>query len=242
MDEVLGDVGAVDALAAAAVLFGSIAQAVTGFGFSLVSAPFLVAAYDAPTGVQINLVTSTVLNLVLLVAHRDHLDRAAAGRLLVPAVVATVVAGLLVRGSDTSALTVLAGLLCLAGVVAVARGRALHRLTGRPGTAVVGLLSGAMNVVSGIGGPPVVVFGVTAGWSPEVARATLQAFFLGINVVAIATLGLPDRLPGLVLAGMAGGLVIGQVVARRLQAAHVRTAVLITAAAGSVLAVVRGLS
>jgi uncharacterized protein len=232
----------VEGVVAAAVLFGSIAQAVTGFGFSLVCAPFLVAAYGAPTGLAINLLASTFLNLTLLLADRRHVDRRAAVRLLVPAVVATVVLGLLVRDADMDGLTVVAGLLCLVGVVAVARRRTLRRLTGPTGTTVVGLLSGAMNVVSGIGGPPVVLFGTTAGWSPQVARPTLQAFFLGINVVALVTLGLPDRLPALVAAAMVVGLVVGRPVARRLHEGQVRVAVLVTAGAGSLLAVVRGLT
>jgi uncharacterized membrane protein YfcA len=232
----------VEVLAAVAVLFGAVAQAVTGFGFSLVCAPFLVAAYGAPAGVQLNLVLSVGLNLVLLAGGRRHLDGRSAVRLLVPAVVATVVVGLLIRGSDTDGLTVVAGVLCFVGVVAVARGRSIRRITGRVGTVVVGMLSGAINVVAGIGGPPVVLFGTTAGWPPEVARPTLQAFFLGINAVGLLTLGPPDHIPGLMIPAIAVGLVLGQVTARRLHADHVRVAVLLTAGAGSLLAVIRGLT
>jgi uncharacterized membrane protein YfcA len=232
----------VEVVAAVAVLFGSVAQAVTGFGFSLVCAPFLVAAYDAPEGVQINLVVSTALNVALLMTNRRGLDRPSAIRLLIPAVVATIVLGLLIRGSDNEALTVVSGALCLVGVAVVARGRTFRRLTGRIGATIVGALSGAMNVVAGIGGPPVVLFGTTAGWSPEVARPTLQAFFLGINIVALATLGLPDQVPLLVVAGMLVGLAIGHPLSRRLHADQVRVAVLVTAGAGSILAIVRGLT
>lgn len=229
-------------MAAVAVLFGAVAQAVTGFGFSLVSAPFLVAAYGAPEGVQLNLVLSVGLNLLLLFTGRRHLDRRATLRLLVPAVVATVAVGLLIRGSENDGLTVVAGLLCLVGVIAVARGRSIKRLTGTVGTVLVGGLSGAMNVAAGIGGPPVVLFGATAGWSPEVARPTLQAFFLGINAVALLTLGPPDHVAAGVIGAAALGLVLGQVAARRLHADQVRVAVLLTAGAGSLLAVVRGLT
>ena len=49
-------------------------------------------------------------------------------------------------------------------VFAVARGRTLRRLTGRTGTAAVG--------------------------HPDVARPTLQAFFLRLNLVALATLNI----------------------------------------------------
>ena len=231
-----------EVVAAVAVCFGTIAQAVTGFGFSLLSAPFLIAVYGAPDGVQLNLLLSTVLNVLLLLGDRQHLDRGAAARLLAPAVVATIVVGALVRGSEDDRLTVAAGLLCLGGVVAVARGRTLRRITGSIGTIVVGAVSGALNVAAGIGGPPVVLFGTTAGWSPEVARPTLQAFFLGINVVGLATLGLPhDRPIGLAIGGLIG-LVAGRVVMRRLDADQVRRAVLFTAAGGSLLAVLRGLT
>ena len=225
-----------------AVLVGSVAQAVTGFGFSLVSAPFLVAAYGAPGGVQINLVVSAALNVLLLFTGWRHLDRGAATRLLVPAAIATLILGPLLRGRDTDGLTVAAGLLCLAGVAMVARRRAPRRLTGLVGTAATGALSGAMNVTAGIGGPPVVLFGATAGWAPDIARPTLQAFFLGINLVALATLGLPHHLPLVIWAAMAVGLLAGRPLARRLPADQVRTAVLLIAGAGSLLAVVRGLT
>lgn len=231
-----------DLLAAVAVLLGVVAQAVTGFGFSLVSAPFLVAAYDAPAGVQLNLALSSAINVVLLLAGRRHVQWATTGRLLGPATVATVGVGLLIRGSDGGAVTVVAGALCLAGVLVVARGRPVRRLTGTVGTVTVGAVSGAINVAAGIGGPPVVLFGLNAGWEPYRARPTLQAFFLGINLVAIATLGLPHRWPLLLLAGCAAGLGLGAVAVRRLPAGQVRRATLVVAAVGSTLAIVRGLA
>jgi hypothetical protein len=88
----------------------------------------------------------------------------------------------------------------------------------------------------------VVLFGTTAGWSPEVARPTLQTFFLGINLVALATLGWPSRLPVVVWVAMALGFVIARPLLPRLRADHVRVAVLVIAAAGSIVAIVRGLT
>ncbi len=231
-----------EAVAALAVLFGSMVSTVTGFGFALVCAPFLVAAYGAPEGVQLNLLVSGVLSVLLLLTGWRDLDRRSTVRLLVPATVASIALGLVIRDTDTDVLTAVSGALCLAGVIVVARGRMLHRLTGTVGTSVVGLVSGAMNVVAGISGPPVVVFGATVGWPPEVARPTLQAYFLGINVVALATLGLPDDVPLLIVAAMLVGLVAGRPLTRRLDADQVRGAALGIAAVGSLLAMVRGLT
>jgi hypothetical protein len=232
----------VETIAAVAVLLGSISQATTGFGFSLVSAPFLVAAYGAPAGVQLNIVLSIVLNVLLVATGWRTVDRRAVGRLLAPAAVATLLIGPIIKGRDTDGLTVAAGVLCLVGVGMVTRSWTHRRLTGSAGAIVTGALSGSMNVVAGIGGPPVVLFGTTAGWSPEISRPTLQTFFLGINLVALATLGAPSHLPSSVGLAMVAGFLVGRPLVSRLHAGQVRVAVLVIAAAGSIVAIVRGLT
>jgi uncharacterized membrane protein YfcA len=230
-----------DLVAAVAVLLGVVAQSVTGFGFSLVSAPFLVAAYDAPAGVQLNVTISALINVALIATAHRRVQWPTVGRLFAPAAVATVGVGLLVRDSTSGAVTVIAGLLCLLGVAAVARNRPVRRLTGTGGTVAVGALSGAINVTAGIGGPPVVLFGLNAGWEPVAARATLQAFFLGINLVAVATLGFPGRIPLWVVAGTVAGLAAGRLAVSRVPVEQVRRLTLLVAALGSILAVMRGL-
>ena len=226
-------------VAGAAVGVGAAAQALTGFGFSLVSAPFLIAAASAPKGVQWNLVLSAGLNLVLLLGAYRNVRWAEVGRLLVPAVVATVGAGLLARHADHHVLTVAAGSVCLVATLLVATGWRPDRPPGPAGAAAAGGISGATNVVAGIGGPPVVIYGLTAGWTPEVARATLQAFFLGINVVAIPSLGTTSVPPVLPVA-LVAGMVVGLVASRWVSEALVRSLVLVLAAGGSALAILRG--
>jgi uncharacterized membrane protein YfcA len=98
-----------------------------------------------------------------------------------------------------------------------------------------------MNVVSGMSGPPVVLYAVNAGWPPDRARPTLQLYFLGLNSTALAVLGWPARLPLTVLPGVAVGLLLGAVLARRPSDGLVRWVTLIIAGVGSLLAVGRGL-
>ncbi len=216
------------------------AQAVTGFGFSLVSAPFLVAAAAAPRGVEWNLVLSAALNLVLLVGGLRRVRWSEVARLLAPAVVASVAFGLVARHADRQVLTVAAGAVCLAATLLVATGWRRHRPPGPAGAVTAGGISGAMNVVAGIGGPPVVIYGLTAGWPADVARPTLQAFFLGINLVGIPSLGV-TTVPVVLPVALAAGTAVGVVAARRVPARAVRVAVLVVAAGGSALAILRGL-
>ena len=229
-------------MATVAVALGAVVQFATGFGFSLVSAPFLIAAYRAPTGVQLNLVLSVVVNLALLAREHRGIDFRAAGSLLVPAMVATIPVGYAVRHSHPGPLTVLAGVICLAGVGALASGRQFRRVSSRAGTVVVGAVSGGMNATASISGPPVVLFAVNAGWPLNRARPTMQVFFLGLNMVTLAALGWPDRFPLGVVTAFAAGVLAGALLAGRLPETFVRPATLALAGVGSVLAIVRGVT
>ena len=229
-------------LAALAVAAGVAAQAVTGFGFSLVSAPFLIAAYRAPAGVQLNLVLSAAVNVAVLTREHRRADGRAATLLLGPAVVAILPAAWIVRRVPRGPLTVVAGAVCLAAVAALATGRRFRRGSGAGGTIAAGLVSGAMNVVAGISGPPVVLFALNAAWPPDRLRPTMQLFFLGLNVVTLASLGLPRHLPPALLAGFAGGLLTARLLGHRPSPEAVRRGTLLLAAAGSAVAIARGLT
>jgi uncharacterized membrane protein YfcA len=227
-------------LAALAVAVGVAAQAVTGFGFSLVSAPFLIAAYRAPTGVQLNLLLSMAVNLAVLSREHRHADRRAALLLLAPALVAIIPAAYAVRRLSPGPLTVAAGLVCLAAVAALAAGGRLPRVTGWTGTTLVGLLSGAMNVIAGISGPPVVLFALNAQWPPQRTRPTMQLFFLGLNVMTLVSLGWPHQLPAGPVIGFAIGWLAARFFGHRPSPTAIRRGTLILAAAGSALAIIRG--
>lgn len=221
---------------------GVAAQAVTGFGFSLVCAPFLIAAYQAPAGVQLNLVLSAAVNVAVLVREHRRADARAAALLLAPAVVAVLPTAYAVRRVPRGPLTVVAGAVCLSAVAVLATGRRFRRGRGRAATAAAGLVSGAMNVVAGISGPPAVLLALNADWPVESLRPTMQLFFLGLNVLTAASLGLPHRLPPILLLGFAAGLLAARLVGHRPSPEAVRRGTLLLAAAGSAVAMARGLT
>jgi len=101
-----------------------------------------------------------------------------------------------------------------------------------------------MNVIGGLSGPAVAMYGVNADWDPDRMRGTFQLYFLALNLVAVVALG-PLRIgaPRAVLfaSAIAIGFGVGHVLARRLSAAVVRRLVLAFAAAGGVAAILRGI-
>jgi uncharacterized membrane protein YfcA len=223
-------------LSGLAVAGGAIAQAITGLGFSLVSAPFLVALEGPRDGVRLNLVLSVLVNVALLLPQRAHVRRRDTVRLLVPAAIATPIAAWVTRDADTDALFIVAGALTFASVVALAAGVRVRRSS----ATVAGALSGVMNTVAGIGGPVVAIHALNENWPGHERRATFQLYFLALNLVGILVLG-PKWPSPVLLAGLVGGWLLGRRIAPLVSEENARTATLVVAAAGSLVAVARGL-
>ena len=59
-----------------------------------------------------------------------------------------------------------------------------------PGAIGTGISSAVLNVIGGVGGPPVGLYAANAGWEPRATRATLQAIFLVQGVVTVVVVGL----------------------------------------------------
>jgi uncharacterized membrane protein YfcA len=118
-----------------AVLAGALAQAITGFGFSLVCAPVLVVAIGARPGVRLVNLLAIFVNVLLLWRERSGIRLADSARLFVPAAVATPVAAFVVHRTDPAVLSVVAGVLIAASSWALASGlRAVRGEQPSPGS------------------------------------------------------------------------------------------------------------
>jgi uncharacterized protein len=227
------------AWAAVGVGVGAAAQSVSGIGFALVGGPLLFTVFGPREGVRVAVVLSMLVNIVVLA--REH--RAVMVRRVLPvlitALASTPLLVYLLSSVHTDALRAAAGAVIVVGAVLVAAGRT--RDTGLVGGVVAGLASATMNVLASAGGPAVAVYATGARWDPARLRATLQAYFLCLNVVTVLTLGPPDwsarRAVVLVLALLAGSAV-GAVMAPRVSHGLARAVTLLLAAAGGLAVLV----
>jgi hypothetical protein len=140
---------------------------------------------------------------------------------------------------DGRALAVAAGVLTVVSAAALGFGARVRWVAGRLGAIVVAVISAAMNVLAGIGGPPIAMYTLNADWPSSALRATLQAYFLGLNVIAVIVLGLPDLSP-LPWLGLVVGWIAGLAILKRIPDGVVRPLVLLLAGVGGVLAITRG--
>ena len=221
-----------------AVGAGAVAQAVTGIGFSLVCAPILIATAGSHEGVRLVNTLAAMINVLVLIRGRRDVRVRDAASLLVPAVIATPLLAVAVRHVPGRTLAIAAGVLPIGSAAALASGLRLHIARGRVGAAGAGIVSATMNVIGGIGGPAAAMYAYNADWPASSTRSTLQVFFLVLNVVTVASLGLP-QLHLVYLLGLVGGLAIGVAISRRVEEHHARAVTLVIAAAGGAVAIIR---
>lgn len=218
-----------------AVLLGTLAQSVSGIGFSLVCGPLLVAALGPADGIRLAVALSLVLNAVLLARLFRLVDLRQTLLLLVPSALATPLLALLVRDVPARPAAAAAGLVVLLGVALLASGVRWDAARGTAGAAAAGIVGALTNLVAGVAGPVVALWAANAQWRADVQRASLQAYFLGVNCVALPSLGLPSVGGGVLagcLAALALGVLLGGPLARRISEPVARRTTLVLAGCG----------
>ncbi|MEU2665044.1 sulfite exporter TauE/SafE family protein [Micromonospora sp. NPDC007220] len=233
------------ALAVVAVALGAAMQRVTGLGFALVAAPFLVIILGPFTGVVLANLLSAAINLVVLASTFRALHRRLAVEMIVGVVVAVPLGAWVVASLPGPLLLIGVGSITAISVAWVARGNPLRFLRGRAGPVLSGFTSGFFNTTAGTGGPPLAVYAVSTDWSQRSFVPTVQVVGLVTNVLSLAAKGTPALSWPLLLAcgvAMTVGIAGGQVLSRWLPEERARGSVIGLALVGSVIAVGKGVT
>ncbi|MBE2320129.1 TSUP family transporter [Solirubrobacter sp. CPCC 204708] len=202
------------AAACVSVFVGTMLQAATGFGFSLVAAPLVFAAVGAEPAVVLLLLLGLEVNLLtLMTEHRtpQPLKRAAVVILLfaVPGAFAGVVA---LRALPEVALQVAVTL----GVLATLLARRIT--TAHIPPSVAGLAAGALTTTTSTNGPPILLHLLGRGAPPEQVRDTLTVCFIGLAalgafaLVSSGDIVAPD---GALVLGLLPAVVVAHLIGRR---------------------------
>lgn len=241
-------------LAAVATLVGAWVASATGFGFALILSPAVFAILEPEEAVTTLLVLGLALN-VLMLFGRGGQPSAIRWRWVSPLLLAALpglgVGVLLLALMSKPALQVTVGAAVIGAALAQTRtaasGGGPARDPARASAYAVGLASGALTTSTTLSGPPIALWLQAHRIPPEEFRASLAASFLGLTVAGGAVLAAAGMLsldPAVVLP-LLGLTVLGQVLGvrafRGLDAARLRTAVLVLALAAGVASLVAGL-
>jgi uncharacterized membrane protein YfcA len=192
-------------LGAAGILtVASLAQATTGFGFSLLAVPLLgliAGPVDAVVGSSI---LAVLLNAVAVTRDRTEVRWGAARTVLLAGLAGLPFGLLALTLLPARTLTVLIALCVLAGTVAIWRG--LRIRAGRTAMATAGFLSGVLTTATGVNGPPMAAAFSAMGLPPRQFRATLAAVFVVVGPIGVLGFALAGRLTAGSLLIAAAGL------------------------------------
>lgn len=236
---------AIDLLLGGIVMAGASVQFLTGMGFALVAVPALVLVLGPGDGVGMANCASGVISLIGLTGGWRRV-RLTAMVPLICASACTVPAGTWVASRLPASVL----LSCMGGLVTVLvlfvmRGGRLAALRGVRGALTAGAAGGFMNSSAGVGGPPVSMYAVNAGWTVREFVPNAQFYGIVVNTVSISTKGLP-RVGGtvweLAAVGLVVGAALGKVLSERVPEDGARRLVFLLALAGGVTTLTKGLS
>ncbi|MEJ7893613.1 MAG: sulfite exporter TauE/SafE family protein [Solirubrobacteraceae bacterium] len=172
------------------VLVGALLQSTVGFGFGLVSAPLLFAAFGPAPAVGLLNVLALVLNVVMLAGEgrRPQPLRRLAFSLVAWSIPGLVLGVYVLRNADDRVLQIALTVVVFASLLVRRRRGAPARPAPVWGAPVAGLTSGVLGTTTSTGGPPLVLMLLGRGHDPAQVRDTLVTIFIATSVLAIAVL------------------------------------------------------
>jgi len=140
-----------------------------------------------------------------------------------------------------SALVLIAAILLLTGW-------AWRRMPGRPLILTTGLACGLLNGAAAIGGPPVILFYLSSPAGVAVSRASIIAYFLGIDVISLVVASIQGlttletlRLTIMALLPLLGGIHLGSRLFKNINESAFRQHVLILLIILALIGLLKGL-
>ncbi|TDU87203.1 hypothetical protein EV138_0721 [Kribbella voronezhensis] len=238
-----GGAWSAEVLLAGVVMLGASVQWLTGMGFALVAVPALILLLGPGDGVALANCASGVICLVGLTGGWVNVRLRAMVPLVLAAACTVPLGSWVTNHLPEPVLLAGMGALVTAAVVLVMSGLRVQALNGLGGALTAGAAGGFMNAAAGLGGPPISLYAVNAGWT--IREFVPNALFYGVvvNIFSVLSNGLPQLRAGSWVAATAGlsvGALIGRTLAGRLPDRIARLLVLLLALAGGISTLVKG--
>lgn len=176
--------------ACAAVLAGAVVRGYSGFGASMFWVASLSLLYTPVSVVPTVLALEVLASLALAPAARRDVDWRSMGWLLAGTAVTTPAGIALLAVVPEQPMRVLVALSVMTGTVALACGVQAAGSPRRRTSVLAGTVCGVVNGSTGIGGPPAVLLYFSGGTAHQVGRATLIVYFLAMDALGLALMGL----------------------------------------------------
>lgn len=170
-------------LLAIIVFIASMLQTSTGFGFSIMSMPFLLFIYEPHTAVQINLILSLLISIIMVFKVKQEVDKAMLAGLLKGSIFGIPVGIIIYLYVNVEYIKVIVSsviiflTICLLLKVKIQQTKMRDFFTG--------MLSGLLTTSIGMPGPPLLLYFSGAGKEKATIRNTTLTYYLYIYFVSL---------------------------------------------------------
>lgn len=171
---------------------------ISGFGFALISTPFLLAlGFPLAFVVPMNLSLAMLTRVVVAYRLREHIRYRRVATMALASVPGIALGLLVLTVVSTHAIKLATGILVMVAVILI--WRASSRPPARPwpgAAAVAGCLGGLLGATTSLNGVPPVLLLASEQTTPRRFQADLALFFVLTNIATLMLLAWNGRLPG----------------------------------------------
>lgn len=234
----------------AALVIGAIAQRTVGMGYGLIVVPTAVLAIGPLEAVLLGNVYGIVVCSFILTRTWRDVDWRRLLWILLPALLLTVPGILISIAVDTDALKIGVGVFAILGVIVSAGFTRTARVIDGPVTRItLGAASGLLNSSVGVGASTAGILGIVTRWDHRVFAATLQPFWVLLSTLTVVmrTVLEPSAAPAwpwwawiVAAVPLLAGAVVGERVARHVDAVLARRLVIVLSLLGGAAVLVAG--
>jgi uncharacterized membrane protein YfcA len=168
------------------VFVAGIIRGYSGFGFAMVAVTSMSLVLPPVIAVPTVLILEVLASIRLVPQVWNDIDWYSLRWLLIGSLLATPFGVYLLANIPEAPMRISISLLVLAAAFLLMRGWAWKQMPGRPLIFATGVGCGLLNGAAAIGGPPVILLYLSSPAGVTVSRASIIAYFLGIDGLSLA--------------------------------------------------------
>ena len=168
-----------------AVLIAGFIRGYSGFGFAMVAVTSMSLVIPPARVVPLVLILEVMASISLVPQVWKDIDWYSLRWLLAGSLFATPFGAYLLANIPPEPMRMSISLLVLVAAILLLRGWAWKRMPGKPLILATGIACGILNGAAAIGGPPVILMYLSSPAGVTVSRASIIAYFLGIDTMSL---------------------------------------------------------
>ena len=172
-------------VAVIAVFVAGVIRGYSGFGFAMVAVTTMSLVIPPARVVPLVLILEVMASIRLVPQVWKDIDWYSLRWLLAGSLFATPFGAYLLANIPAESMRISISLLVLVAAILLLRGWAWKQMPGRPLILTTGIACGILNGAAAIGGPPVILLYLSSPAGVMVSRASIIAYFLGIDTMSL---------------------------------------------------------